>query len=117
MQFKQDLILSLSPTPHTLPLQLAPMELLLIPRPGDRERLLGHIETFSSNTLEELVEVYNKSCEIGITGNPFQGVRLLALHKVFLNTCGNSPISWTDNMILALGKPVEVVDGSWRVKE
>jgi hypothetical protein len=93
------------------------MELLLIPRPGDRERLLGHIETFSSNTLEELVEVYNKSCEIGITGNPFQGVRLLALHKVFLNICGTSPISWTDNMLLSLGKPVEVVDGEWRVKE
>jgi hypothetical protein len=42
---------------------------------------------------------------------------LLALHKVFLNTCGTSPISWTDNMILALGKPVEVVDGGWKVKE
>jgi len=93
------------------------MELILIPRPGDRERLLGHIETFSSNTLEELVEVYNKSCEIGITGNQFQGVRLLALHKVFLNKCGSSPISWTDNMVLALGKAVEVADGGWRLKE
>jgi hypothetical protein len=74
------------------------------------------METFSRNTLEELVEVYNKSCLIGITGNPFQGVRLLALHKVFLNTCGSSPISWTDNLVLALGKPVEVVDGCWREK-
>jgi hypothetical protein len=92
------------------------MELLLIPRPGDRERLLGHIETFSSNTLEEIVEVYNKSCEIGITGNQFQGVRLLALHKAFLNKCGTSPISFTDNMILALGKQVEVVDEVWREK-
>ena len=91
------------------------MELLLIPRPGDRERLLGHIETFSSNTLEELVEVYNKSCEIGITGNQFQGVRLLALHKVFLNKCGRSPISWTDNMVLALGTAVEASNGQWKL--
>ncbi len=93
------------------------MELLLIPRPGDRERLLEHIQTLSSNTLEELVDAYNKSCEIGITGNQSQGLRLLALHKVFLNKCGTSPISWTDNMILALGKPAEVVDGGWRVRE
>jgi hypothetical protein len=93
------------------------MELLLIPRPGDRERLLEHIQTLSSNTLEELVEAYNKSCEIGITGNQYQGLRLLAMHKVFLNKCGTSPISWTDNMILALGKPVEVVDDGWRVRE
>ncbi len=91
------------------------MELLLIPRPGDRERLLEHIETFSSNTLEELVEVYNKSCEIGITGNQFQGVRLLALHKVFLNKCGRSPISWTDNMVLALGTAVEASNGQWKL--
>ena len=94
-----------------------PMELLLIPRAGDRERLLEHIQTLSSNTLEELVEAYNKSCEIGITGNQFQGLRLLAMHKVFLNKCGTSPISWTDNMILALGKQAEVVDGGWRVRE
>jgi hypothetical protein len=80
------------------------MELLLIPRPGDRERLLGHIETFSSITLEELVNVYNKNCEIGIIGNPFQDVPLLALHKVFLNKCNPSHIYWTNNMILALGK-------------
>ncbi len=93
------------------------MELLLIPRPGDRERLLEYIQTLSSNTLEELVNAYNKSCEIGITGNQLQGLRLLAMHKVFLNKCDTSPISWTDNMILALGKPVEVVDGIWRVKD
>ena len=92
------------------------MELLLIPRPGDRERLLDNIQTLSGNTLEELVNAYNKSCEIGITGNQLQGLRLLAMHNVFLNNCGTSPISWTDNMILALGKPVEVVDGNWRVK-
>jgi hypothetical protein len=92
------------------------MELLLIPRPGDRERGLEHIQTLSGSTLEELVHSYNKSCEIGITGNQLQGLRLLAMHKVFLNKCGTSPISWTDNMILALGKPVEVVDGYWRVK-
>ena len=89
------------------------MELILIPRPGDRERLLGQIETFSSNTLEELVEAYTKSCEIGITGNQFQGVRLLALQKALLNKCVSLPISWTDNMALALGKPVEVVDEGW----
>jgi hypothetical protein len=95
---------------------LQPMELLLIPRPGDRERLLNQIQTLTSNTLEELVDAYNKSCEIGITGNQSQGLRLLALHKVFLNKCGTSPISWTDNMVLSLGDPVEVMGGSWRVK-
>jgi hypothetical protein len=93
------------------------MELLLIPRPGDRDRLRDHIQNLSSNTLEDLVDAYNKSCEIGITGNQSQGLRLLAMHKVFLNKCGTSPISWTDNMILALGKPVEVVDDGWRARE
>lgn len=84
------------------------MELLLIPRPGDRERLLEHIQTLSNATLEELVESYNKNVAIGITGTQAQGLYLLAMHKVFLNKCGRSPISWTNNMVLALGKVVEV---------
>jgi hypothetical protein len=90
------------------------MELLLIPRPGDRERLLEHYQTLSNATLEELVESYNKNVSIGITGTQAQGLYLLAMHKVFLNKCGRSPISWTNNMVLELGKVVEVADGGWR---
>jgi hypothetical protein len=90
------------------------MELILIPRPGDRERLLEHYQTLSNTTPEELVESYNKNVSIGITGTQAQGLYLLAMHKVFLNKCGRSPISWTDNMVLALGEAVEVVDGGWR---
>ena len=90
------------------------MELILIPRPGDRERLLEHIQTLSNATLEELVESYNKNVSIGITGTQAQGLYLLAMHKVFLNKCGRSPISWTDNMMLALRNSVEVVDGVWK---
>ena len=90
------------------------MELLLIPRPGDRERLLEHIQTLSNATLEELVESYNKNVTIGITGTQAQGLYLLAMHKVFLNKCGRSPISWKNNMVLELGKAVEAVDGGWR---
>jgi hypothetical protein len=90
------------------------MELLLIPRPGDRERLLEHYQTLSNATLEELVESYNKNVSIGITGTQAQGLYLLAMHKVFLNKCGSSPISWTDNMLLTLSKPVEVVDEGWK---
>ena len=92
------------------------MELLLIPRPGDRERLLEHYQTLSSSTLEELVESYNKNVTIGITGTQVQGIYLLAMHKVFLNKCGRSPISWTDNMVLALGSAVEVMDEGWRMR-
>ncbi|MFM7725979.1 MAG: hypothetical protein ACKO7B_04705, partial [Flavobacteriales bacterium] len=80
------------------------MELLLIPRTGDRERLLEHIQTLSNASLEELIESYNKNVTIGITGTQAQGLCLLAMHKVFLNKCGQSPISWTNNMLLALGK-------------
>jgi hypothetical protein len=90
------------------------MELILIPHPGDRERLLEHYQTLSNVTLEELVESYNKNVSIGITGNQAQGLYLLAMHKVFLNKCGRSPISWTDNMVLALGRAVEVVDDKWK---
>ena len=90
------------------------MELLLIPRPGDRERLLEHIQTLSNVTLKELVESYNKNVTIGITGTQAQGLYLLAMHKVFLNKCGRSPISWTDNTVLALSEAVEVVDGGWK---
>ena len=90
------------------------MDLLLIPRPGDRERLLEHYQTLSNATLEELVESYNKNVSIGITGTQAQGLYLLAMHKVFLNKCGRSPISWTDNMVLALGRAVDVVDTNWR---
>ena len=84
------------------------MELILIPRPGDRERLLEHYQALSNASLEELVESYNKNVSIGITGTQAQGLYLLAMHKVFLNKCGRSPISWTDNMVLALGKVVEL---------
>jgi len=91
------------------------MELLLIPRPGDRERLLEHYQTLSNVTLEELVESYNKNVSIGIIGNQAQGLYLLAMHKVFLNKCGRSPISWTDNMVLALGTAVEASNGQWKL--
>jgi len=91
------------------------MELLLIPRPGDRERLLEHYQTLSNTTLEELVESYNKNVSIGITGTQAQGLYLLAMHKVFLNKCGRSPISWTDNMVLALGSTVEASNGQWKL--
>jgi hypothetical protein len=37
------------------------MELLLIPRPGDRERLLGHITHMKTFSLTELVDAYNAS--------------------------------------------------------
>lgn len=90
------------------------MELILIPRPGDRERLLEHYQTLSNTTLEELVESYNKNVSIGITGTQAQGLYLLAMHQVFLNKCGRSPISWTVNMVLALGSAVEVMDGEWK---
>lgn len=90
------------------------MELLLIPRPGDRERLLEHYQTLSNATLEELVESYNKNVSIGITGTQAQGLYLLAMHKVFLNKCGSSPISWTHNMVLALGVAVAIKDGGWK---
>ncbi len=90
------------------------MELLLIPRPSDRERLLEHIQTLSNLTLEELVESYNKNVSIGITGTQAQGLYLLAMHKVFLNKFGRSPISWTDNIVLALGEAVELVDDEWK---
>jgi hypothetical protein len=91
------------------------MELILIPRPGDRERLLEHYQTLSSAALEELVESYNKNVSIGITGTQAQGLYLLAMHKVFLNKCGRSPISWTDNMVLALGEVVEASNGQWKL--
>ena len=90
------------------------MELLLIPRPGDRERLLEHYQTLSNATPEEVVESYNTNVSIGINGTQAQGLYLLAMHKVFLNKCGRSPISWTDNMVLALGRAVDVVDTNWR---
>ena len=90
------------------------MELLLLPRPGDRERLLEHYQTLTNATLEELVESYNKNVSIGITGTQAQWLYLLAMHKVFLNKFGRSPISWTDNMVLALGRVVELVDEGWK---
>lgn len=91
------------------------MELILIPRPGDRERLLEHYRTLSNATLEELVESYNKNVSIGITGTQAQGLYLLAMHKVFLNKCGRSPISWTENMVLALGEAVMTSNGQWKL--
>ncbi len=45
---------------------------------------------------------------IGISGTRAQGLYILAMHKVFLNKCGHSPISWTDNIVLALRKALEV---------
>jgi hypothetical protein len=89
------------------------MELLLIPRPGDRERLLGHITHMKTFSLTELVDAYNASQRIGITGNQFQGVYLLGMHKVFLDTFGKSPIEWTDNILLRLTRSIEVSGDGW----
>jgi hypothetical protein len=91
------------------------MELLLIPRPGDRERLLEHIQTLSNATLEELIDSYNKNVSIGITGTQAQGLYLLAMHKVFLNKYGRSPISWTDNMVMALGTAIMTSNEQWKL--
>jgi hypothetical protein len=89
------------------------MELLLIPRPGDRERLLEHITQMKTFSLAELVDAYNASQRIGITGNQFQGVYLLGMHKVFLDSFGKSPIEWTNNILLKLTRSIEVSGDRW----
>ncbi len=92
------------------------MEILIIPRPGDRERLQQNLLNLSGMSSQELVDAYNNNVSIGITGTQAQGLYLLAMHKTFLNRFGTSPIAWTDNIVLSLGKEVDLVDGGWRMR-
>jgi hypothetical protein len=92
------------------------MQILLIPRRGDRDVVLIHIESYEKMDRKAMVDEYNAAWNVGILGNHQQGLRLYALHVVFKRVFGDSPITFEDQVCLSLTDPILLVGENWEYK-
>jgi len=67
-----------------------------------------------AQTLEELVNAYNKQVKCGIVGVHRQALYLIALRQEFSERLKKSPISLLE-YILGLVGPIEIVNGDIRI--
>ena len=63
-----------------------------------------------NDSLEELVEQYNRQTKCGIVGVKAQGIFLIALHHALIERIGQSPITLEDKCVVGLTGRV-VLDG------
>ena len=90
------------------------MEMLLFIQPRNRATLLEHYANLKTFTPQELVDAYNHSFKVGIVGSMAQGLYLVTLRKVFLDTFGQSPIEWIDGCLLRFTTPIILKDNQWQ---
>jgi len=90
------------------------MEYINIQRSGDVEEIRKYKKSFEQNSLEELIETYNKQARLGIVGVHQQALYLIALKQEFVERLINCPIYLKDH-ILGMKGEIELVDGEVRV--
>jgi hypothetical protein len=90
------------------------MEYLNIQRPGDAEEIRKYKKSFEEDTLESLIEDYNKQARLGIVGVHQQALYLIALKEEFEERLINCPIYLKDH-ILGMKGEIEMVDGEVRI--
>ena len=68
-------------------------------------------ERLSKDSLDALVEKYNREARCGIGGVHRQALYLIALRKEFLERLEQSPIAIEDRKIIDLSAEIDIVDG------
>jgi hypothetical protein len=91
------------------------MEYIYVGRENDNHIIADYKKIFESQTLEALVESYNSQVKCGITGVHRQALYLIALRQEFKERLKESPVYLLEH-VLGLVGPVEVVDGTIRIK-
>lgn len=91
------------------------MEHTYIAREQDKNIIADYKKRFEAETLEALVESYNRQVKCGIVGVHQQALYLIALKKEFKERLKESPVYLLQH-ILGLVGPIEVVDGNIGIK-
>jgi len=90
------------------------MEYINIPRQGDQAVILEYKKIFEKESLEELVESYNRQVKCGITGVHRQALYLLALRLEFKERLKESPVYLLEYVLGLVGE-IEVVNGQIKI--
>lgn len=89
------------------------LEILLIPRAGDKEVVRDYFLTYMNMDKTELIERYNGAWKLGIVGSHHQGLQYYAMHQAFLRVFGRSPITLEGGCLLGLTNPICIDGDSW----
>jgi len=90
------------------------MQHIYIAREKDQTTIAEYKKRFETDTLEALVESYNRQVNCGIVGVHQQALYLIALRQEFKERLKESPVYLLQH-ILGLVGPIEVVDGNIRI--
>lgn len=74
----------------------------------DKEYMYFYYTRLSSDTSEELVRLYNRECDIGLTGERVQNMFLIMLHKLFINRFNKSPMIFSKDLSVELKGKIEL---------
>ncbi|GGW53844.1 hypothetical protein DFQ11_101245 [Winogradskyella epiphytica] len=92
------------------------MEHLYFRKESDDKIISDYKKKLEVQTMEELVNSYNRQVKCGIVGVHMQALLLIALRQEFKERLKESPV-YLLNHILGLVGPIEVVDGHIRILE
>ena len=92
------------------------MEYIYIDREDDKNTISEYKKIFEDESLEELVESYNKQAKCGIVGVHQQALYLIALRQEFKERLKESPVYLLEYVLGLVGE-IEVVDGHVRIVE
>lgn len=71
------------------------MKHVQVPDPHEEALVRGYVDQLSAYSNGELIEAYNKQAHLGMVGVRRQVLYIMALHRVFLNRFGRSPV-WNE---------------------
>lgn len=93
------------------------LQYLLLKKPGDSEFFLEMRAKYTEMDNTALIESYNEALRVGIVGSHLQAVSYCALHFVFEDRFGKSPIKIEQKWILSLTDPIIQIKNSWEFAE
>ena len=91
------------------------MEYIYVGRGNDNHIIADYKKIFEIQTLEALVKSYNSQVKCGITGVHRQALNLIALRQEFKERLKESSVYLLEHVLGFVG-PIEVVDGTIRIK-
>ena len=83
-------------------------------RENDKSVIQEYGERLAKDSLEELVDTFNRQVKCGIVGVHRQALYLIALRKEFLLRVEQTPIVIDDHKIIDLSEEIEIVNGEIR---
>jgi hypothetical protein len=84
---------------------------------GDKNVIDEYRSILKKNTIDELVDKFNKQARCGIVGVHRQALFLYALRMEFLERLEQSPITIENERILDLSGEIELIDDEIRPKK